>query len=120
MFGVAEGSAPATISGLAIRTLSASNKRRAIISSPIAPSRTTSSLRLDKQHLGPFDPALSQIDAEPAVTVFRLEANGRPRPKFGQVVLSPRLAQVRRDGDARGKGGRRGAMPSQDHALLDD
>src|SRR4051812_4098070 len=37
--------------------------------------RGSSSLRFDKQDLGPFDPPLAEVHAEPAVAVFRLEAD---------------------------------------------
>ena len=62
-----------------------------------SPSGADLCFRLDEQDLGPLDPAFAQVDAEPAVAVFGLEADGGSRAEFGQVVLGPGLAHVGRD-----------------------
>ena len=53
-----------------------------------------SRLRLDEHDLRAINPALAQIEAEPAVAVFPMNAATGAHSEFLQVVLRPSLTHV--------------------------
>src|SRR3954452_14750380 len=75
---------------------------------------------LDKHYLAAFDPSFPQVHAEPAIAVFRMEADGRSASECREVIFSPSRAEVQGHRDARGECRRWGAMSRQDHSVLNN
>ena len=79
-----------------------------------------SHFRLEEQYLSALDPSFPQIHAEPTVAVPWLDAHWRSGTEFSEVILLPRLPEVRGVGNARFKGGGGGAVTGDHDAILDD
>ena len=78
-------------------------------------------LRLDEQHFAPLDPSLSQIDAEPAVAVFWMEADAEIAARTRPGRTPPRSCPGRARWRCRWRKVDAGAQwPGQDHAVFDD
>lgn len=77
-------------------------------------------LRLDKKDFPTFNPATSQIDSKPSVTVLLMEPNWRAATKLLEIILCPVLTHVRRNNESCAVRGRRGVMRGQDHTVFDN
>ena len=67
------------------------------VSRTLTPSRVLAlkfRLGFNEQNLRPVDPILPEINAEPAVAIFGMKAEGGPSPQFFEVVLCPCLPHV--------------------------